>query len=147
VNRLATLAALFAACACGAVRVAEREPPVDDATRARIARLGCGDTSAVAALPSQRDSSFVVVRGPAECAELLGWMARWMGERFERWGPAASRERGGGVARFLLLRAGPLLHVHAWYPPARPGEASIGEGIVYTIDLRRRGEGITGYSF
>ena len=46
--------------------LSQREPPVDEPTRARITRLGCGDTSAVSVLPRRPDTTFVVVRDPRE---------------------------------------------------------------------------------
>ena len=139
---MATLVGLLMTSGCGAVRVSPREPAVDEATSARITRLGCGDTSAVTTLPRRPDSTFVVVRDPRECAELLTWMARWMNESFERWGTAASRERDG-IARFVLVRSGSLVRVYGWFP----APASDGSGIAYEMDLRRRGEGVTGFSF
>ena len=145
--RMTTVAACILASGCGAVRVAASEPAVDEATRARIARLGCGDTSAVAGLPRRPDGSFVVVRDARDCAELLTWMARWMNERFESWGATATRE-GGGIARFVLMRSGSLVRVYGWFPPRRAGERlGDADGIAYEMDLRRRGEGITGFSF
>jgi len=130
---------------CGAVRVAPREPSIDETTRARITRLGCGDTTAADSLQHARTGDTrVAVRQLDECAALLGWMARWMGERFATWSPAASPD-DATVERFALLRDGDRLVVYQWFRRAedRPG----GRGIAYEIDLRRRGEGITGFSF
>ncbi|HYD53973.1 MAG TPA: hypothetical protein VEA99_15160, partial [Gemmatimonadaceae bacterium] len=50
---------------------------------------------------------------------------------------------------FLLLRAGPLLHVYRWqWRAARADSArTLGPGLVMDVDLRRQGQGITGWSF
>ena len=144
----ATCLAVVGACGCAQVRLEQREPPVPAEVEARIARLGCGDAAAgdsVAKAHAPRDST-VVVRGRAECAELLGWMARWMGETFATWLPEAPRGTDD-VARFALLRAGPRLRVYVWFAAPPPGAERIGAGMVYDIDLRQRGAGITGFSF
>lgn len=130
---------------CSAIRVAPREPSIDVATQARITRLGCGDTAAAdSVLRARASDPRVTVRLPEECAEHLAWMARWMSETFATWSPAAPRDEAA-VERFALLRDGPRLFVYQWFrrPPGDPGR----RGMVYEIDLRRRGEGITGFSF
>ena len=130
---------------CGVIRVAPREPSIDAATRARISRLGCGDTAAADSVQHARaNDTRVTVRRPDECAELLGWMARWMGESFATWLPAASPHEAT-VERFALLRDGERLFVYQWFRRTPNGQG--GRGMVYEIDLRERGQGITGFSF